>query len=80
LRCSRGTAELAKVEIHWPWVIHQILEGVKVNQFLEVREPETPSISSAQPVFPMDLLGTKCEPSLLFRNQRVYWSFSRAGQ
>jgi hypothetical protein len=28
------------VDIHWPSGIHQILEGVKANQFLEVREPE----------------------------------------
>jgi enediyne biosynthesis protein E4 len=28
------------VEIHWPSGIHQILESVKANQFLAVREPE----------------------------------------
>jgi hypothetical protein len=40
LHFGLGAAEVAKVEIHWPSGIHQILEGVKANQFLEVREPE----------------------------------------
>ena len=40
LHFGLGAAEVAKVEIHWPSGIHQVLEGVKVNQFLEVREPE----------------------------------------
>jgi enediyne biosynthesis protein E4 len=40
LHFGLGVAEMAKVEIHWPSGIHQILEGVKANQFLEVREPE----------------------------------------
>ncbi|HEY4050485.1 MAG TPA: ASPIC/UnbV domain-containing protein, partial [Acidobacteriaceae bacterium] len=40
LHFGLGAAEVAKVEIHWPSGIHQILEGVKANQFLEIREPE----------------------------------------
>jgi hypothetical protein len=40
LHFGLGAAEVAKVEIHWPSGSHQILEGVKANQFLEVREPE----------------------------------------
>jgi hypothetical protein len=40
LHFGLGEAKVAKVEIHWPSGIHQILEGVKANQFLEVREPE----------------------------------------
>jgi hypothetical protein len=40
LHFGLGAAEVAKVEIHWPSGIHQILESVKANQFLAVREPE----------------------------------------
>jgi enediyne biosynthesis protein E4 len=40
LHFGLGAAQVAKVEIHWPSGIHQLLEGVKANQFLEVREPE----------------------------------------
>ena len=40
LHFGLGAAQVAKVEIHWPSGIHQILEGVKANQFLAVREPE----------------------------------------
>jgi hypothetical protein len=40
LHFGLGAAETAKVEIFWPAGAHQILEGVKANQFLEVREPE----------------------------------------
>ena len=40
LHFGLGTVETAKVEVHWPSGIHQILEGVKANQFLEIREPE----------------------------------------
>jgi hypothetical protein len=40
LHFGLGTAETAKVEIHWPSGTEQILEGVKANQFLEVKEPE----------------------------------------
>ncbi len=42
LHFGLGTTQVAKVEIHWPSGIHQTLEGVKANQFLEVREPEKP--------------------------------------
>src|SRR6204780_284693 len=40
LHFGLGAAEVAKVEIHWPSGIHQVLESVKANQFLAVREPE----------------------------------------
>src|SRR3984885_11811472 len=40
LHFGLGEAKVAKVEIRWPSGIHQTLEGVKANQFLEVREPE----------------------------------------
>jgi enediyne biosynthesis protein E4 len=40
LHFGLGEAKVAKVEIRWPSGIHQVLEGVKANQFLEVREPE----------------------------------------
>jgi hypothetical protein len=40
LHFGLGVAKVAKVEIRWPSGIHQILEGVKANQFLAVREPE----------------------------------------
>jgi hypothetical protein len=40
LHFGLGAAKVAKVEIRWPSGIRQTLEGVKVNQFLEVREPE----------------------------------------
>ncbi len=40
LHFGLGTAEAAEVEIHWPSGIHQMLEGVKANQFLEIREAE----------------------------------------
>src|SRR6202167_628742 len=40
LHFGLGAAVVAKVEIRWPSGVHQILEGVKANQFLEVREPE----------------------------------------
>jgi enediyne biosynthesis protein E4 len=40
LHFGLGEAKVAKVEIRWPSGIRQILEGVKANQFLEVREPE----------------------------------------
>jgi enediyne biosynthesis protein E4 len=40
LHFGLGEAKVAKVEIHWPSGIHQVLESVKANQFLEVREPE----------------------------------------
>ncbi len=40
LHFGLGEAQVAKVEVRWPSGIHQVLEGVKANQFLEVREPE----------------------------------------
>jgi enediyne biosynthesis protein E4 len=40
LHFGLGAAEMAKVEIHWPSGTHQVLDGVRPNQFLEVREPE----------------------------------------
>jgi hypothetical protein len=40
LHFGLGTAEIAKVEVHWPSGAHQILENVKAGQFLEIREPE----------------------------------------
>src|ERR1700678_1783582 len=40
LHFGLGAAEIAKVEVHWPSGAHQILENVKADQFLEIREPE----------------------------------------
>jgi enediyne biosynthesis protein E4 len=40
LHFGLGDAESAKVEIRWPSGTRQVLENVKSNQFLEVREPE----------------------------------------
>ncbi|MFZ0582480.1 MAG: ASPIC/UnbV domain-containing protein, partial [Candidatus Acidiferrales bacterium] len=40
LHFGLGDAETAKLEIRWPSGTHQVLENVKSNQFLEVREPE----------------------------------------
>jgi hypothetical protein len=40
LHFGLGTAEKAKVEIAWPSGIHQTLNEVRADQFLEVREPE----------------------------------------
>jgi enediyne biosynthesis protein E4 len=42
LHFGLGTAEKAKVEIVWPSGIHQTLNDVHSDQFLEVREPEKP--------------------------------------
>jgi hypothetical protein len=42
LHFGLGAAERAKVEIAWPSGIHQTLDDVHVDQFLEVREPEKP--------------------------------------
>ena len=42
LHFGLGTAESAKIEIFWPSGIHQTLNDVHANQFLEVREPEKP--------------------------------------
>ncbi len=40
LHFGLGSSPSAKVEILWPSGAHQIIENVKPNQFLEVREPE----------------------------------------
>ena len=40
LHFGLGSAETAKVEILWPSGTHQVLDNVKTNQFLEVKEPE----------------------------------------
>src|ERR1700741_412580 len=40
LHFGLGSAETAKVEIRWPSGVRQVLDDVKANQFLEVREPE----------------------------------------
>jgi hypothetical protein len=40
LHFGLGTAEKARVEIVWPSGIHQILNDVHADQFLEVREPD----------------------------------------
>jgi hypothetical protein len=40
LHFGLGPAETAKVEVYWPSGAHQVLESVKANQFLEVKEPE----------------------------------------
>ncbi|MFZ0318933.1 MAG: CRTAC1 family protein, partial [Candidatus Sulfotelmatobacter sp.] len=42
LHFGLGAAEKAKVEIAWPSGIHQTLNDVHADQFLEVREPEKP--------------------------------------
>jgi hypothetical protein len=40
LHFGLGDAESAKIEIRWPSGARQVLENVKANQFLEIREPE----------------------------------------
>jgi enediyne biosynthesis protein E4 len=42
LHFGLGASEKAKVEIHWPSGINQVLNDVHADQFLEVREPEKP--------------------------------------
>jgi len=42
LHFGLGAAESAKVEVVWPSGIHQTLNDVHADQFLEVREPEKP--------------------------------------
>jgi hypothetical protein len=37
-----GSADAATIRIDWPSGIHQTLENVRCDQFLEVREPEKP--------------------------------------
>jgi hypothetical protein len=40
LHFGLGAAETAKIEIRWPSGVHQTLDAVRANQFLELREPE----------------------------------------
>jgi enediyne biosynthesis protein E4 len=42
LHFGLGTAKTAKIEVFWPSGTHQVLDDVKADQFLEVREPEHP--------------------------------------
>jgi hypothetical protein len=42
LHFGLGTATTAKVEIQWPSGVHQTLNDIHADQFLEVREPEKP--------------------------------------
>jgi hypothetical protein len=42
LHFGLGAAEKARVEVMWPSGIHQTLNDVHANEFLEVREPEKP--------------------------------------
>jgi enediyne biosynthesis protein E4 len=42
LHFGLGTADKAKVDVVWPSGIHQTLNDVHADQFLEVREPEKP--------------------------------------
>src|ERR1700686_3258548 len=42
LHFGLGAAEKAKVEIMWPSGIHQTLNEVHADQFMEIREPEKP--------------------------------------
>jgi hypothetical protein len=42
LHFGLGTAKMAKVEVFWPSGVHQLLNNVAADQFLEVREPEHP--------------------------------------
>jgi enediyne biosynthesis protein E4 len=40
LHFGLGDAKLATAEIRWPSGVNQVLENIKANQFLEIREPE----------------------------------------
>jgi enediyne biosynthesis protein E4 len=42
LHFGLGTALAAKVEISWPSGIHQTVNTVHADQFVEIREPEKP--------------------------------------
>jgi hypothetical protein len=42
LHFGLGTADKAKVDVAWPSGLHQTLNDVHADQFLEVREPEKP--------------------------------------
>lgn len=40
LHFGLGAAEKARVEIHWPSGVKQVVSDIRSDQFLEVREPE----------------------------------------
>jgi enediyne biosynthesis protein E4 len=42
LHFGLGAAKTAKIEVFWPSGTHQVLDEVKADQFLEIREPEHP--------------------------------------
>jgi enediyne biosynthesis protein E4 len=42
LHFGLGSAKTAKVEVLWPSGVHQVLNDVLADQFLEIREPERP--------------------------------------
>ena len=42
LHFGLGKAGKAQVDVRWPSGIHQVLNDVHADQFLEVREPEKP--------------------------------------
>ncbi len=42
LHFGLGPAKTAKVEVLWPSGTHQVLNDVRADQFLEIREPERP--------------------------------------
>jgi hypothetical protein len=42
LHFGLGSAESAEVEIRWPSGIHQVLRGVKADQFVEIEETVQP--------------------------------------
>ena len=42
LHFGLGQATTAKIEIAWPSGIHQTLNDIHADQFLEIREPEKP--------------------------------------
>jgi chitinase len=42
LHFGLGSAETANIEIRWPSGIHQVLHGVKADQFIVIEESEQP--------------------------------------
>jgi len=42
LHFGLGKADRAKIEIVWPSGTRQVLDDIRADQFLEVREPEKP--------------------------------------
>jgi enediyne biosynthesis protein E4 len=42
LHFGLGAAKTAKIEVFWPSGTHQVLDDIKADQFLEIREPEHP--------------------------------------